>query len=434
MRRRFAFLSVLALAVGYSLGFVDGGKRAQAEPEPLGLFAEIGRVMAKTEAAYVDPVSRKKLIEGALSGMIGGLDPHSSYMNREEYAAFLDDSAGRFAGVGVEVDIRADGIVLVGVIEGSPAEKSGLRGGDRLLAVDGESLGDSSPSALLRKLRGAPGTAVTVVIQREGELEPRTVKLVRAQITVASVQVLLLEEDVLYIRIKQFQEGTHAELRAQLARLNPQTGAKPKAILLDLRSNPGGLVDEAVAIADEFLDAGTVYSLRNRGQTVERAVAEKGGALLSAPLLVLVNEWSASASELLAGALQDNKRGQVAGAQTFGKGSVQTIFDLPAGSGLKITTGRYYTPNGTAIQGEGVHPDRPIVGTKGQAGVKSSERGLRGSLSAETQPQEPARKSQKPVMVDAKPGDYVVLRLTERDPRKVSDPVLKAALEMLLKP
>jgi carboxyl-terminal processing protease len=438
-RRLLTRLLPLALAFGLgasarirSLEASDLPKAGKGVDQPALLMGQIGQILTKVEAVYVDPVSRSKLLEGALGGMVGGLDPHSGYMNREEYAQFRDDSGGRFGGIGIEVDVKGDLVTVIAPIEGGPAERMGVKSGDRILAVDTDAASEVPASQLLRKLRGAPGTSVKLLVRREGTPDPLTFTFKREVISVKSVQVMQLDNGVLYIRIKQFQEASHAELLTAVAKVRAEPGAKVGAVLLDLRSNPGGLVDEAANIADEFLSGGSIYSLRNKGQIIEEAAATAGGlfaAEVETPMVVLVNEWSASASELLSGALQDHGRATIVGTLTFGKGSVQTIYDLPNGAGMKITTGRYYTPKGHAIQVDGVHPDLPIVAKK-EAGIMTPREGdLRGSLSAEERQRKGSR---PPVYVDAKIGDFVVPRTPAKDPSKGTDPVLAAAYAELL--
>jgi len=320
----------------------------------------MARVLALVEDEYVEPVDAERLVTGAIRGMVAELDPHSEYLTAEDYARFQEDTAGRFAGIGVEVDFQDEAVVVLAPIEGAPASRAGILPGDRIVAVDGESLTALPPAAIVDRMRGRPGTRVRLTVAREGVSGVLVFTLVREVVRVPSVAARRLDGGVGYVRIKQFQTGTHTELlRAlgELRREGPLLG-----VLLDLRNNPGGLVDEASAVADELLVTGTIFSVRRRGRVVDSVQATPYGALRRGPVVVLVNEYTASAAELLAGALQDHHRAVVVGARTFGKGSVQSILDLPRGDGLRLTTMRYYTPSGRAIQAQGVEPTIRVEG------------------------------------------------------------------------
>lgn len=328
-----------------------------AKESPYQMLEQLGRVLVLIENEYVEPVDRQRLVEGAIKGMVAELDPHSGYLPPQDWAIFQSDTEGRFGGVGVEVDFRDDYVMVIAPIEGSPAERAGIRSGDHIIAIDNQSVRDKSPDDLIRFMRGAPGTEVTLTVKRPGQDQILSFKLTREIIEVSSVASKLLQDDVGYIRLKQFQSGTHDELLKAATKLKRASNDRMSGVILDLRNNPGGLVDEASAVADEFLTSGTIYTTRHREKVVDEVRATRGGALRRGPLVVLVNEYSASAAELVAGALQDHARGTVVGARTFGKGSVQTLLDLPGRAGLRLTTMRYYTPKGRVIQAQGVTPD-----------------------------------------------------------------------------
>jgi carboxyl-terminal processing protease len=388
--RRFArgiVLGGIAFAGGAAVTLL-GAPRASATSQgesPYAAMGQLGRVLVTIENEYVEPVDRTKMVNGAIEGMVAGLDPHSSYMPPQDFSLFESDTQGQFGGVGIEVDARGDLLTVIAPIEGSPAERAGVKSGDKLLAVDGETAQGIGLDKMVRKMRGAPGSHVKLTFRREGLKEPITVDLVREIIKVPSVASKLLEASIAYVRIKQFQERTHDELLRAVGRLRAEAQGPLRGVILDLRNDPGGLVDEAAEVADEFLQSGVIYSARHRGKIVDEITARGGGSLTDIPAVVLVNEYSASASELVAGALQDHKRATVVGATTFGKGSVQTIFELPGGAGMRLTTQRYYTPSGRAIQAEGVHPD--VVVENPRAGENAfptmRERDLEGHLSAE---------------------------------------------------
>jgi carboxyl-terminal processing protease len=348
-------IRVVVLSLGALLGLSARIARAGPQAEsPYQVFDQLARVLVLVENDYVEPVDRERLVEGAIKGMVAELDPHSSYLPKEDYSIFQSDTEGRFAGIGVEVDFRGEDVVVIAPIEGSPAARGGIRSGDHILAIDSQSVRGKSAEDLVRRMRGKSGSQVVLTVRRPRLDKLLHFTLIREVIRVPSVTHKRLRQDVGYLRVKQFQTGTHDELLAAVADL--RRGGRIEGILLDLRNNPGGLVDEASAVADEFLASGIIYTARHRGRIVEEVRALPHGALTRGPVVVLVNEYSASAAELVAGALQDQGRAVVVGMRTFGKGSVQSVIDLPGGSGLRLTTMRYYTPSGRGIQARGVEP------------------------------------------------------------------------------
>ncbi len=360
--KTFAALLVATLC-GSGIGFFCATS-ALATPgshNPFHLISQLSRVLVLIENEYVDVVERNRLIEGAIKGMVAELDPHSSYLPASDFATFKSDTKGEFGGVGVEVDFRNDTVTVIAPIEGSPADRGGVKPGDQIVAIDRKSVRGKSMDDLVKLMRGAPTTSVEISVRRRDHEALLHFVLVREVIEVASVASKRLDGDIAYLRIKQYQRGTHIELLDAIGRL--QSDASLAGAILDLRNNPGGLVTEAVAVADEFLNAGSIYSTRRRDTIVDEVNATSGGSFPERPLIVLVNEFSASAAELVAGALQDNGRAKVVGTVTFGKGSVQSIVDLPFGAGLRLTTLRYYTPAGHAIQAQGIHPDIVLSAT-----------------------------------------------------------------------
>jgi carboxyl-terminal processing protease len=312
------------------------------------------------ENDYVEPVDRARLVEGAIKGMVAELDPHSSYLPARDYALFQGDTQGEFGGVGVEVDFRQGQVTVIAPIEGSPADRAGIRPGDRIVSIDKFSVQGQSAAELVRRMRGKPGTEVTLTVRRDENDALLRFTLRREVIEVASVAGELLDGEIAYIRLKQFQRGSHDEFMATIAKVREQ--GHVSALILDLRNNPGGLVDEAASIADELLPSGVIYTTRHREKTVDEVKARRGGVLSDPPMVTLINEYSASAAELIAGALQDHGRSTLVGTPTFGKGSVQSIVDLPDGAGLRLTTMRYYTPKGRSIQAQGIQPDVLVAG------------------------------------------------------------------------
>ncbi len=354
---RLVLLSALSAFAGGA--FVASlGHAEKRDASPHAAIEQLARVLVIVENRYVDPVDRAKLLTGAIKGMVAELDPHSEYFSPKEYAAFAGETQGKFGGVGLEVEAGTDYLTIVSPIEGGPAEAAGLKAGDQIVAIDGQDARGLSLEKAVTKMRGDAGTKVEITVRRPSEARVFRVPLVRSVIHVPSVEAWPLPQQVVYLRLRQFQEKTRDELLDQLGKVRGKLGGPIAGVVLDMRRNPGGLVDQAVGVADEFMESGIIFS--TRGQTkdsIEETKATSGGALTKVPVVVLVDEGSASAAELVAGALQDSKRATIVGQPTFGKGSVQTILELPDGAGLKLTTARYYTPSGRAIQAQGIEPD-----------------------------------------------------------------------------
>ncbi len=429
-----------ALFSGIALGFLlHEVTVATAAPAPIAVFSvteQLGQTIAQIERGYVDPVERTRLVNGAIRGMVNELDPHSSFMTEAEYKAFQEESEGKFAGIGVELDARDGVLLVVAPIEGSPAERAGIRSGDRIVSIDDVDVTAHPFERIARRMRGVPGTKVKLGVARPGEKHPLSFEIQRAEIHVPSVSSKLLLGNIGYVRLKQFQEGTADEFVAHVGRLREAAKASGSlvGVLLDMRANPGGFVDEATAIADECLDEGVIYTTRGRGKVLEEARAEEGGSLVSMPIVVMVNEWTASASELLAGALRDHGRALLVGSPTFGKGSVQAIVTLPFGAGLKLTIARYYTPHGLAIQAHGLDPDLFVV-TNVDPNIKR-EHDLEGHLNGEGKKPIPKGPDGKgPKVVDAGGAEDVPVvadtRAIPDDPRKGKDLVLSTAYQTL---
>ncbi len=352
-----------ALPVVILLGLLSATNVVVAEPrkqpaaatDPYEVLSQIGHALELIEHNYYEAPDQNKLEDGAIRGMVSGLDPHSSYFNQDDLEIFEGSTSGKFGGIGVEVEFDDGQIVVIAPIEGSPADRAGVAPGDLIVAIDGQPLIDAAPHHIVGLMRGKIGTKLTLTIRSPKTKRVREVELVREQIAVSSVRTELLDGGIAYFRIKAFQEGTHRELVTALANMRRQQGTLA-GLILDLRNNPGGLVREAAAVADEFLDQGVLFSTRHRGRVLRVDTAKRGGAYTRGSLVVLINEFSASASELVAGALKDHGRGQVFGAQSFGKGSVQTLLHLTRGGALKLTTALYYTPSGRTTQALGVTP------------------------------------------------------------------------------
>lgn len=357
---------------------------AGAAKVPLDEIRRYVTVFNAIRQAYVDPINDRELMASAVRGLLFDLDPHSAYLEKADAEQFDEQTRGSYDGVGVELQQLPDGTLrVIAPLDDSPAARAGLRSGDRIVAIDGKMLktGQNDASA---PLRGKAGTKVVVKVLREGVREPFDLTLVRDTIRATSVRSRMLEPGLGYLRISSFQASTAADFNRQLDAL--QEDAPLRGLLLDLRSNPGGLLIGAVQVADELLESGGIVSTRGR-ETIgdSRFDATPGDRLHGAPVVVLVDAGSASAAEVLAGALHDNKRARVVGSRTFGKGSVQTLLPLDNGDSIKLTTARYYTPSGHSIQARGIEPDvvlHPEGGQRRPAPV--SEAVLPGHLAAET--------------------------------------------------
>jgi carboxyl-terminal processing protease len=322
--------------------------------EQLKLFTDVLTII---QNQYVDETEPREVIYGAVKGMLRALDPHSSFMDPESYREMQVETSGSFGGLGIEITIRDDQLTVVAPIEGTPAWRAGIQPGDRIVKIEGLATKDMNLPDAVKRMRGPKGTKVTITIVREGTREPFDVALVREVIQVQSIRSQEIEPGIGYIRIRQFQERTAPDLVASVEKFDK--AGKLAGLIVDVRNNPGGLLSAAVEVSEEFLGDGKliVYTEgRVRNQNM-RFTAHARRAITEVPMVVLVNQGSASASEIVAGAIQDHGRGVVIGQQTFGKGSVQTIIPLADGSGLRLTTARYFTPKGRSIHGKGITPD-----------------------------------------------------------------------------
>ena len=361
MKKAFVISSLLVVLT-LSLGGTVASKSTDGSPtyEQLRLFTE---VLSIVQNQYVDEVPPKDLIYNAIKGTLRGLDPHSSFLDPESYREMQVETSGSFGGLGIEITLRDDVLTVVAPIEGTPAHRAGLHPGDRIVKIDGLVTKDMQLSDAVKRMRGRPGSKVTISIIREGFTEPKDFDIVREQIRVQSVRTHDLGNGIEYIRLRQFQEQTSHDVDAALEKFS-KNGMK--ALVLDLRNNPGGLLTSAVEVTEKFVEDGklVVYTegrVRNQNMRFS-AHAKKGYTKM--PMVVLVNQGSASASEIVAGALQDWGRAMVVGTQTFGKGSVQTIIPLSDGSGLRLTTAKYFTPKGRSIHGKGITPDIVVEAPK----------------------------------------------------------------------
>ena len=358
------FIAVAALILPLlALQFLDKGSLVVAKTSDTYKQLEtFTAVLHMIDQNYVEEVDSKELIEGAINGMLSSLDPHSSYMSPEDYKELQIETQGSFSGIGIEITMKDSILTVVSPIDDTPAFKGGLKAGDKILKIAGETTKNITLMGAVKKLRGPKGTDVTISIHREGWTELKDVTLTRDDIPLLSVKSKVLEPGYGYLRIRSFQANTTRDFKEALQELSKEHALK--GLVLDLRNNPGGLLEQSVRISDIFLEDGLiVYTKARRKENNLSFSAHKNFIKYDFPIIVLVNEGSASASEIVAGALQDHKRALILGAQTFGKGSVQTIHPMTNGAGVRLTTALYYTPSGRSIQAKGITPDILVSST-----------------------------------------------------------------------
>lgn len=349
--RLVALLAVIVIPFP-CMAAAEAENKADSKYEALRRFSQ---VYEYAKRFYVRDVSNTEMVNGAIKGMLQGLDPHSTYLSATEYKEMKETTSGEFFGIGIEISSENGQLVVVSPIEDTPAYKAGLKAGDVILAVDGMPTQDMSMQESVSKIRGAKGTEVELLILHKEAKAPSTVRIVRGTIPLVSVKTRYLEEGYPWIRITRFSDNTTEDLQKGIAEARKR--GPIKGIVLDLRNNPGGLLDQAVSVSDVFMKSGEIVSIRGREKDGPRSYkASDQSTDVTEPMVILVNAGSASAAEIVAGALRDHKRGLLLGERTFGKGSVQNVIPMPDGSALKLTIALYYTPNGRSIQAEGIDP------------------------------------------------------------------------------
>jgi len=372
MKKPFYFLLVGAfvLALPGLLPAKDlAPDKAELPIDDLRVFAE---VFGRIKQDYVEPVEDRKLLRDAIRGMLSGLDPHSAYLSEDEFDELRVGTSGEFGGLGIEVGMEDGFIKVIAPIDDTPAQRAGIQSGDLIIRIDDQSVKGLGLDEAVKLMRGKPGTTVDLQVLREGRDAPFSVTLERAIIKTVSVKPRMLEPGFAYIRVSQFQARTSDDLLKGIGKLRQKADGPLKGLVLDLRNNPGGVLQAAVGVADAFLDSGTIVYTEGRIEDSQlRFEATSDDVIDGAPMVVLVNGGSASASEIVAGALQDHRRAVIMGQQTFGKGSVQTIVPVNEKTAIKLTTARYFTPNGRSIQAEGIVPDITLQNLTLAEGKKS---------------------------------------------------------------
>jgi len=358
--------NALLLAAGIAIGLTLGLARGVLAEKPTALGTDLpwqdarmlAAVLERVKHDYVNPVDDHQLLQAAIRGMVASLDPYSAYLDGDEYDEVKISSSGRYSGVGIELSIEDEQVVVIAPFDGSPAAQAGIRSGDIIVTIDGIPVNTSTLADTIGRMRGAEGTSVKIGIMREGHPEPMLFTLKRSRVELHSVRAEMLESGYGYARISQFSETTGDDLNAALKNLRKRNGAPLKGLVLDMRDNPGGVLEAAVSVADTFLDSGVIVTAKGRTPDSKFEMsATPGDALNGAPIVVLVNGGSASAAEIVAGALKDQHRAKLMGRTTFGKGSVQTIIPLSDDRAVKLTTSLYYTPSGVSINHRGIAPD-----------------------------------------------------------------------------
>lgn len=379
--RAWLFLVPAAFAGGVLIsGTVHAARDGSRTYRQLDIFA---RVLSYVENNYVDEVEEQKLIRGAIKGLLANLDAHTVYMPPEIFREMKIDTTGEFGGLGIEIAIKNEALTVVAPIDDTPASRAGLKAGDQILRIDGVATRGLDLPEALQKMRGPPGSKVVLTILREGFAAPREIPIVRDFIRIVSVESKLFDGGYGYVRVKNFQDRTDRYLKKALDDLRAKARGELRGLVLDLRNNPGGLLDQAVRVADRFLPGGKtiVTTVGRGGRQVDEEKSHERDTEPEYPMVVIVNRGSASASEIVAGALQDSGRAIVVGTETFGKGSVQTVIEMEDGSGLKLTIARYLTPKGRTIQDKGIAPDVVIPeapATKAAPGESTDPPSLKG--------------------------------------------------------
>lgn len=409
LKKTILALSVLCVATGAAFA---ADKKAK-EPDTYEMLNLFGEVMERAKASYVEEVSDTKLIESAINGMLTSLDPHSSYLDADDFSYMSEQTKGKFGGLGIEVTMDNGLVLVVSPIDDTPAYKAGIKAGDYITHIDGETVIGMNLNDAVSKMRGKIGTKVKLSIRRANE-KPFEVTLKREEIKIQSVKTEIKNEDVLYIRISSFAEENDKEIAKAISDAKKKLKDGLAGIVIDVRNNPGGLLDQAITVSDLFLDKGEIVSTRSRNEEdTVKYTAEPGDIAKDLPIVVIINEGSASASEILAGALQDHHRAIVIGEKSFGKGSVQTVIPLGEYGAMRITTARYYTPSGRSIQAKGIEPDIVVKPAKVELlesyGLNITEADLQGALKNEEDGNKKNNKENKDDNAE-KISDYQLIR------------------------
>jgi carboxyl-terminal processing protease len=440
------WLGPAIVIVIFFMGFISGdltaSRHAAQANVAFGKLKAFGDVLSTVQASYVEEPDVDELVNGAIKGMLQTLDPHSSYLTPDLLKQVEVETKGVFGGLGIEIGVKDNVLTIIAPIEDTPAFRAGLQAGDKIIRIENEPTRDMNVMDAVKRLRGEPGTKVTIWIAREGLAEPQSYTITRDIIKIKSVKSKPMGDGIGYVKLNQFQQDTDSELEKALQALTKEKGGL-KGLVLDMRNNPGGLLDQAVKVADKFIDSGLIVYTDGRIENQKfKYSAHKEGTYMGFPMVVLVNAGSASASEIVAGALQDHGRAILLGAQTFGKGSVQTIIPMEDGSALRLTTARYFTPNGRSIQAKGIEPD--LVVSDGREVIEGHpgplrERDIQRHLLGEGEEKGPAPAKEMPPPSKEKKEEPSGKKNGKKDPvspdearkENAKDPQLDRAVELL---
>ncbi len=409
-------LVIYALIAGLFTGCANAdeqAKKADSQVNTYELLNLFGEIMERTKNSYVEEVSDKQLIESAINGMLTSLDPHSSYLTEEDFRYMNEQTKGKFGGLGIQVTMESGVVKVISPIDDTPAYKAGIKAGDYITDIDGKTVIGMTLNEAVAKLRGKIGTKVTVTVRRVNE-KPFTVTMKREEIKMDSVKSEIKNGDILYVRISSFNEDVDKDTEKAIKDAQKKLDNKLAGVVLDVRNNPGGLLEQAIGVSDLFLDHGEIVSTRSRNEEdTIKYTATSGDVIQGLPMVVMINEGSASASEIVAGALQDHHRAVILGEKSFGKGSVQTVLQLRNNAAMRITTARYYTPSGRSIQAKGIEPDVVVKQAKIEEvksyGLNLSEADLKGALKNEQESAKDTKKdANKEELTDK--NDYQLIR------------------------
>jgi len=431
--RRFLIFPVALIVGGLALQMLEGHE-ARAVPHassPFAALAKFSEILQVVQENYVDDVAEPYLIKGAINGMLESLDPHSSYMDTEEFKEMQVETKGEFGGLGIEVTMENGVVKVVSPIEDTPAFRAGVQTGDLIIKLDTTAVRGMTLNEAVSRMRGKPGSTIVLTVVRQGASSTLEIPIIRDVIKIHSVKGAKMEAPGIgYVRITNFQSHTTEDLQKAIEGLKKEAGGKLDGLVLDLRNNPGGLLNQAVGVSDLFLNEGVVVSTRTREGEVDRMSANPGDILDGAPMVVLINGGSASASEIVSGALQDHHRAVLMGVRSFGKGSVQTIMPMSDGSALRLTTARYYTASGRSIQAKGIDPDIEVAAVQAQTRVPANhsiqEADLEGHLTVEGEAGKQGAAAQ-----DAAPQDSDEIGSDGTITRTIEDFQLRRATDLL---
>ena len=416
MQKFFKYLLVSLVTVIFTLSYSSHANKEDSQPQITTDYNHLfEKIIEITKDNYVEEIDDEKLFYAAYDGMLRELDPHSGFMNPDDYKEINIQTSGEFGGVGIEITMEKGLIKVISPLDDTPAYEAGIKAADYITMIDGEAVRNLNINQAVQKIRGPKGSSVELTIIRVGEEKPLVISVKRAAIKIKSVKSRIIQDNIAYARITSFSQNTTAHLEKKLQEMREEIGEDIKGVVLDLRNNPGGLLDQAVGVSELFLDGGVVVSTKGRNRNATEIFnAALGDIMSDTAIVVLINQGSASASEIVAGALQDHKRAVIIGTKSFGKGSVQTVIPLGNKLGMRLTTSRYYTPSGRSIQAQGIEPDIFVPQSKIEVSQRNyiSEANLSGHLTDKSQDDDNAVSDSK-YIEDLYQTDYQLARAVD---------------------